>query len=82
MRQHSYWVYILASESGTLYTGVTNNIERRVYEHKHATASDDGWIARTPRPIRLRGLAESQVYQRHPTPSPKSLDSTSPSWTT
>jgi putative endonuclease len=29
-----YYVYILSSLSGTLYIGVTNNIEKRVWQHK------------------------------------------------
>jgi putative endonuclease len=30
-----YYTYILSSLGGTLYTGVTNDIWRRVLEHKH-----------------------------------------------
>ena len=33
-REWRFWVYILASKSRRIYTGVTNDIERRVREHK------------------------------------------------
>ncbi len=30
----SYFVYILSNASGVLYTGVTNNLKKRVMQHK------------------------------------------------
>jgi Predicted endonuclease containing a URI domain len=33
MRQ--YYVNILANRTKTIYTGVTNNLECRIFEHKH-----------------------------------------------
>ncbi len=39
MREYSFFVYLLASRrNGTLYCGVTNDIVRRVHEHREGQA--------------------------------------------
>ena len=40
-----YYVYIPTSAARTLYVGVTNNLERRMYEHKHKVKSSS-FVAR------------------------------------
>ena len=43
--ERTYWVYMLASRrNGTLYIGVTNNLARRVHEHR--TKAAPGFTAR------------------------------------
>jgi putative endonuclease len=34
MRSRSYYVYIMTNPSRTLYVGVTNDLERRVNQHR------------------------------------------------
>lgn len=39
MQEQHYYVYLLASRrNGTLYCGMTNNLARRVFEHKEGAA--------------------------------------------
>ena len=38
--EKQYYVYILASQrNGTLYTGVTNNLQYRIWQHKQGIGS-------------------------------------------
>jgi len=34
-RTRQFYVYILSSRSGTLYIGMTNDLRRRIWEHKN-----------------------------------------------
>ncbi len=39
-----YYIYIMTSMSGTLYTGIISDLEKRVYQHKQKLA--DGFTKR------------------------------------
>ena len=34
MKRRSYCVYVMGGIAGTLYIGVTGNLQRRIFEHK------------------------------------------------
>ena len=52
-----YFVYIMTNRSKTLYTGVTNNLARRVREHK--TGIGSGFTAK----YKLDRLAYFELFQ-------------------
>ena len=60
----TYWVYILASKpGGTLYVGVTNDLVRRVYEHREGLA--DGFTKRYGVKTWCTLKRTKQLPQRH-----------------
>jgi len=48
----AYFVYILECSDGTYYTGVTNNLQRRLSEYETGTSEDSYTFSR--RPIHLK----------------------------
>ena len=58
MRDHVYYVYILASQrNGTLYVGVTNDLIRRVQEHR------EGLVPGFTKRYRVKVLVYFEVHQ-------------------
>ncbi|MCF6156336.1 MAG: GIY-YIG nuclease family protein [Candidatus Brocadia sp.] len=52
----SYYTYILQCSDGSYYTGVTNNIERRLYEHQEGLIK--GCYTHDKRPVKLVRVEE------------------------
>ena len=53
-----YYVYIMASRSRVLYTGVTNNLARRVSEHKRGLNAGFTSRYRVTRLVYFEGFAD------------------------
>ena len=59
---HNYFVYILDCSDGSFYTGVTNNMERRLWEH--STGYSKGCYTFKRRPVVLKYCERFQdIYQ-------------------
>jgi putative endonuclease len=82
-----YYVYILSNKRGTLYTGVTNDLERRIYQHKNELTegftkkynitrliyfeSTDDITAAIAREKQIKGLLRSKKIELIKTMNPK-----------
>lgn len=46
-----YYVYILRCSDNTLYTGITNDLDKRIHEHNHSSLGAK--YTRSRRPLKL-----------------------------
>jgi putative endonuclease len=53
MTKNEWWVYVLRCADGSLYTGVTTNVERRLREHNGSKRGAK--YTRSRRPVSLLG---------------------------
>ena len=51
MEKEKHYVYILLCSDGTLYTGYTNDLENRIFQHNHG--KEGAKYTRSRRPCRL-----------------------------
>jgi putative endonuclease len=87
-REHSYYVYILASRSRTLYIGVTNNLLRRIQQHREGTVDSFTAKYRIHRLVyfehfkHINNAIAREKYLKHYTRKEKItlIESTNPTW--
>ncbi len=60
MPERDYYVYIMTNNSGTLYVGVTSNLERRVAEHKQGDISSFTQRYKTTRIVYYESTPDAQ----------------------
>lgn len=52
----SYYIYILQCSDGSYYTGVTNDVHKRLYEHQEGLVT--GCYTHNKRPVKLMHVEE------------------------
>lgn len=75
-----YYVYIVECSDGSLYTGITTDVERRILEHNYSFKSAK--YTRSRRPVKLvysklvgnRSLASKEEYRIKKLSRVKKLD--------
>ena len=83
-----YFVYILTNQKRTLYTGVTNDLVRRVYEHRNKLAEgftnkyNIAWLVHygATGDIRSALAREKQIKGRRRSKKVGLIESTNPQW--
>ena len=86
--EHEYYVYILASRSRTLYTGVTNNLLYRTTQHRENKAGSFTGKYRIHRLVYferfqyINNAIAREKYLKHATREEKSalIETTNPTW--
>ena len=87
--QHSrYYVYIMTNSTRRLYVGVTNDLERRVYQHKHklieghTTKYNITWLAHYEETSDVRAALEreKQIKSWRRSKKIQLIESTNPRW--
>jgi len=58
--EQSYFVYILECSDGSLYTGSTNNLEKRVRDHN--TSKNGAHYTKIRRPVTLKYFEVCETY--------------------
>ena len=62
MNRHRYYVYLLECSDKNYYTGVTNDIERRLKEHENGINQESYTYSR--RPVKLKWFEEFQYIDK------------------
>ena len=66
---HNYYVYILECSDGFYYTGVTNNLDKRIWEHNEGINKSSFTYNRRPVVLkyfqRFQNIDDAILFEKH-----------------